>query len=364
MKKLFSCFLVVLILCLCVVPAFAASPKLSVSASSYMISKDDVITVSVNLSAGSNLSILNFVVNYDASQFEYVDGSKSTTSVFDMAEANVKAGGVSYAGIDNGSVTEGGTLLTFKLKSLKGGGRLSISVIEATLADYTDVTSTIVKSSANISCSHENLVWKVTKKATCTETGIETGTCPCGNHTETREIKKTGHKFSNPTVVKEATCTETGLERGVCLNCKENKDNVIPAKGHSFGGWITRTEPSMFSTGISERVCKNCAYVEQKILPATGVVQEPSTAPVEPTTEPVVTEPTTHYEPVTPTEPEPPTYQEYETEPETEPSGGMFSGLSDMSESDKASIIVIVLAVLIVIVLAVYILLIIQRRKK
>ena len=79
--------------------------------------------------------------------------------------------------------------------------------------------------------------WTVTTAPTCTEKGIETRTCECGE-TETREVAALGHT-EEIVPAKEATCTEDGLTEGKkCAVCGETlvAQEVIPALGHSWKG--------------------------------------------------------------------------------------------------------------------------------
>ncbi len=77
--------------------------------------------------------------------------------------------------------------------------------------------------------------WTVTTEPTCTEKGVETRTCECGE-TETREIPALGHTEQVIPAV-EPTCTETGLTEGKkCATCGEIlvAQEVVPALGHDF----------------------------------------------------------------------------------------------------------------------------------
>ena len=79
--------------------------------------------------------------------------------------------------------------------------------------------------------------WTVTTAPTCTEKGIETRTCECGE-TETREVAALGHTEEVIPAV-AATCTEDGLTEGKkCAVCGETlvAQEVIPALGHSWKG--------------------------------------------------------------------------------------------------------------------------------
>ena len=84
---------------------------------------------------------------------------------------------------------------------------------------------------------HSFGAWTVTTEPTCTEKGIETRTCQCGE-TETREIDALGHTEEIIPAV-EATCTETGLTEGKkCSVCGEIlvAQEETPALGHDWKG--------------------------------------------------------------------------------------------------------------------------------
>jgi hypothetical protein len=91
--------------------------------------------------------------------------------------------------------------------------------------------------------------WTTTKEATCTEKGVETRTCECGE-TETREIPALGHTEQVIPAV-EPTCTETGLTEGKkCATCGEIlvAQEVIPALGHDFvNGECSRCDETLTS---------------------------------------------------------------------------------------------------------------------
>ncbi len=101
--------------------------------------------------------------------------------------------------------------------------------------------------------AHEH-EYKVTEtKATCTEDGVRTKTCSCGN-TQTETIPATGHNFVNgvctvckaseqpsehehkyeETETKAATCTETGEKAWKCECGAIEKTETISAKGHQY----------------------------------------------------------------------------------------------------------------------------------
>ena len=74
----------------------------------------------------------------------------------------------------------------------------------------------------------------VTKKATCTEDGIKTFSCECGEDTYTEVIPKTGHDYVSIKTL--PTCTAGGYTTHTCKNCNDSyKDSAVNAKGHTPG---------------------------------------------------------------------------------------------------------------------------------
>ena len=110
---------------------------------------------------------------------------------------------------------------------------------------------------------------KVTKKATCTENGIKTYTCSCGN-SYTEEIPATGHTWSNWTVTKEATETSTGLKERTCSVCKTTETKTIDkvVHKHNYTSKIT-TQPTCTADGIKTYTC-SCGDSYTETIPAIG----------------------------------------------------------------------------------------------
>ncbi|MBQ7098682.1 MAG: discoidin domain-containing protein, partial [Oscillospiraceae bacterium] len=102
-------------------------------------------------------------------------------------------------------------------------------------ASAAEIRLTGVKVGGEQPHEHEWSDWTVTTEPTCTEKGVETRTCACGE-SETREVDALGH--TEVTVPgKDATCTETGLTEGKkCSVCDEVivAQEVIPALGHDY----------------------------------------------------------------------------------------------------------------------------------
>ncbi len=271
MKRFLSLFLVFAVLCSCMISANAANPAVSVSSSQSAVNTGDTVTVSVKLASGSNLGAINLTVKYDTGEFQYVSGSASTSNLFGLEEIrDSKAGIVKYTGVTAGTVSKAGTLVSFKLKVLKYGGKITVSITEALDGSDNDVTSSVKATGATLKCGHGKAVWKVTKKATCTEKGVETGTCPCGE-VMTRDIAKTEHNVSKYTVTKEPTCTEKGVKKAFCTVCNKEYTEEIKATGHTYGKWVIVTEATETAKGLKRAECTACGDTKEQAIPAIGV---------------------------------------------------------------------------------------------
>ncbi|MBE6533918.1 MAG: DUF945 domain-containing protein, partial [Ruminococcaceae bacterium] len=85
-------------------------------------------------------------------------------------------------------------------------------------------------------CVH-SYVEKLTTAPTCTETGLKTFTCPCGDsYTET--VAATGHSYE--TSVTAPTCTEQGYTTHTCSACGDSYvDTYVDATGHNHIPTVT-----------------------------------------------------------------------------------------------------------------------------
>lgn len=91
-------------------------------------------------------------------------------------------------------------------------------------------TNTTINYLYGHTCEFSNRI--VTKNPTCTESGIETCSCYCGN-TETREISPLGHTAGEWKTTADATCTATGSRVKYCTTCGAVvEEEAIPTTAH------------------------------------------------------------------------------------------------------------------------------------
>lgn len=117
---------------------------------------------------------------------------------------------------------------------------------------------------------HEHNYHKeITTMPTCTEPGVETYTCDCGD-SYTEEIPAKGHDEGEWSTVVEPTCTTEGKKELRCTNCNELLDEeTIPALGHTPGDWEVTKEADWIHDGEQVRKCTVCGEIlETQVIPA------------------------------------------------------------------------------------------------
>lgn len=159
MKKILSVVLAALMIIAMIPVVFAAStPVITTSVDKTTVKVGDTVTVTVSVSANSNLCALDYELRYKSSDFEVVSGSQSLKGVFgyEAAKDNVMSSGnnaFKYSGATSGKVSNSAaTLFTVKLKAKTTSGKITAVVTGAYTSsgdsDYTDVTSAVAAASA------------------------------------------------------------------------------------------------------------------------------------------------------------------------------------------------------------------------
>lgn len=94
----------------------------------------------------------------------------------------------------------------------------------------------------------------VSRAATCTQTGIRTYSCTCGE-SYTESIPALGHSYSSSRT--EPTCTASGQILYTCARCGSSYSETIPALGHSYTDRIT--PPNCTESGYTTHTCTVCS---------------------------------------------------------------------------------------------------------
>ena len=115
---------------------------------------------------------------------------------------------------------------------------------------------------------------KITKVATCTESGTQTYTCTSCNTTRTEEIPATGnHQNTEVRNVKEATCLEEGYTGDTyCKDCgtKLSSGKTVSKKDHTWDSGKILKAATCKEAGIKTYTCTSCNTTRLEEIPATG----------------------------------------------------------------------------------------------
>ena len=134
-----------------------------------------------------------------------------------------------------------------------------------------DCKTTIQTGSSIPAKGHKWGQWTTTKKATCTEAGIETHECRKCGKTEERETKVLGHDWDNGVVTTPATCTENGVRTYTCKrDPSHTKQETIPKTEHTPVP-VPAKAATCTETGLTEgSKCQTCGVtlVKQEVTPA------------------------------------------------------------------------------------------------
>ena len=97
--------------------------------------------------------------------------------------------------------------------------------------------------------------------ATCEKAGKTEGShCSvCGEVIEAQtEVPALGHNWDAGKITKAATCTETGVKTYTCTRCQKTKTEEVKATGHKFSAWKTSSKATIYSPAKQTRECTSC----------------------------------------------------------------------------------------------------------
>ena len=288
MKRIFVWMLCLAVLGSLALTAYAAG-SMRISASNTTVTRGETVTLTVSLSNSDPIGSGAIILGFDSSVFEIVGGSCGVSGAL-LAEVSASRGGGVFMLQEPKTVS--GQIFTIKLKVKDGApfGKYSISGSGSLDGVGCGVSGTGI----TVVCSHdfggaskidgdnhqrtcsicgekktEGHTWdsgKVTKAATCKETGTKELTCTACGATKTETVPlSTEHKYGGYTkvdankhshtcsvcgkketvnhtwnagkVTKKATCQEEGSKELTCTGCKTTKTVVVKKTAHSFTSW-------------------------------------------------------------------------------------------------------------------------------
>jgi len=307
MKKISIALIVALLLVtLLSIPVLAATPIVSISASSNSVVAGETITYTVKVSNCSSTS-LGIIPDYDTNCFELVSGEWLVSGA---AMSDFSDGCAVIAYMENYNFS--GDVFRFVLKAKTNAGGKNCTVKCDIQAEGYSASNP--SCSTSVTCNHTYGNWtkvddskhshtctkcnnvetsahtwdggKVTKAATCKEQGTKEYTCTeCGakktetiptsdghqygtatkvddsKHSHTCSIcnktENASHNWTVQSVTKKATCNETGTQTLVCKDCGATKEETVPKSDeHKYGIYTDCGD------GTHKRTCEICGNVE------------------------------------------------------------------------------------------------------
>jgi len=120
---------------------------------------------------------------------------------------------------------------------------------------------------------HQWSAWTVTKAATTSENGLKERSCSVCGQKEQQSFPYDGHTHSwdSGTVTKAATCTESGIRTYTC-SCGETRTETISASGHQWSAWTVTKEATTSENGLKERSCSVCGQKETSSMAKIVIV--------------------------------------------------------------------------------------------
>ena len=211
------------------------------------------ITVDANVVKITGAEYLDYI-RYASGTHENSDSIRNAPDCIGIGETKIKAGTVN--GVFEKPVTPEGTY-SFWIRLTDGSTYIQTVKVGKPLHSHSYTS-------------------KITKKATCTENGIKTYTCTCGD-SYTEAIDKIAHKFTNYVYENNGACAmpsmSTATEAAYCdYGCGTVDRYEVPPR-HIIVEWATYKPATYFETGEEIGHCINCSgshgggYYEFRTIP-------------------------------------------------------------------------------------------------
>lgn len=274
MKKFLSLLMTVALTVACLgSTVFAAGTDVAVSTAT--AEQGDEVTLEVSISGNPGFVAYKLGVDYDKDALELTSidaGSVSLSGIFTAGKDanNNFNGNAGYMAL--APATGDGVLFTVTFKVLAVSGTYPVSVNVGNLGDanQNEINPTVTAGSVTVKHEHNYTNWTQTTAPTCTQPGIETGTCACGATTTRTGAAATGHSYGEYTVTTEPTCTEKGVATATCSVCGATTTKEVAATGHTWGEWEETKAPTCTEAGEKVHTCTVCGATVTAEVAATG----------------------------------------------------------------------------------------------
>ena len=287
MKKFSVAVILLLIISILAVPAFAAqSAYMSVYASTSTVTRGQTFTITVSTSTVEACTNIGFLPIYNENVFEYVGGSlmiEPNGYWCGTEDPDGKPAGYIQNTNKSKVTTISGSIFqfTFKVKDNAAFGSYSISGNTSAVDTNGSVPCSAGSASVSVVCNHSWGEWTGTQP-TCGAAGSLSRSCSiCGatendtpaatgnhnfgswskvddnTHKHTCSICSTpetaAHSWNNGVISKPATCKETGVKTYTCSVCNGTKtEDIAKTTTHTYGAW------TKLNDNQHERTCSVC----------------------------------------------------------------------------------------------------------
>ncbi len=130
------------------------APAITATADRTSVEVGDIVTITVKVPADSNLVDLAYVLRYNTSYFQLIEGSVKLNGVFPSEMSNDQiAGEFKYSGTTGTPITDDDVLFTIQFAILQTGGRLAFEIDKARVSSegrVINVTATSILASTKI----------------------------------------------------------------------------------------------------------------------------------------------------------------------------------------------------------------------
>lgn len=254
MKKTVTIFFVMMILvALLAMPVHAAGSG-SVAMGSANAKQGETVTLKVSMPSNPGLVTMSIKVSYDTNLLQLT--KVSDTGLLKGAQLNTSYGSpytVSWVdGTATANNTKTGTIasFTFQVKDSApiGSTTVKLQFVDSYDTEYGENRFSASSGKITVSCKNHSFGdWKTSGDSQHARTCAVCGT-----------VSKENHDWNSGKVTKEATCQETGSRIRTCKVCAATKDEEIKKAAHSFTEWESVDEST------HTRSCTVCKKKETK----------------------------------------------------------------------------------------------------
>lgn len=256
---------------------FADTSKINLTVGTVKAGTADTVVVPISIADNTGICGASISVSYDkALTLTDIQGGDGLSSLTMTRPGDLTANPVIIlwdgvnADASNGNIA----LLTFTVPEIEGDYPVTVFYEDGDIVDgdLNAVELNVVNGSINVAGEGEhkhNFTSTITQKPTCTEKGVKTYTCTCGE-SYTEEIEATGHGKTEILNRVEPTYEKEGYTGDTCCSiCKEIlvPGKTIPRKENEVTECDKNGHKGGKATCISKAICEVCGKTYGEVDP-------------------------------------------------------------------------------------------------